>query len=204
MIVILDYGTGNLTSIKNMLKKIGYNSTITSDINVLKNASKIILPGVGSFDNAMQSIERLGFDNVLHHKALVEKIPVLGICLGMQLLTKGSEEGVKKGLGWIDGYVRKFRTSDFPNIKIPHMGWNIVNFSEDKVLFKGLESGQARFYFVHSYHVVCETSKNVLATSDYGYNFECGIFEGNVFGVQFHPEKSHKFGMQLYDNFCKI
>lgn len=202
MIVIVDYKMGNLGSVSNIISKIGYTSVISSDIEVISNATKIILPGVGSFEKAMSNLEELNLIEVLNHKVLVEKTPLLGICLGMQLLTNSSEEGNVKGLGWIDAKTIKFELSDFPQLKIPHMGWNDTNFNSSHFLSEEYHE-DPRFYFVHSYHVVCEKDDNILTTTFFGKEFTSGIVNENIMGVQFHPEKSHKFGMQLIKNFIE-
>lgn len=202
MIVIVDYNMGNILSVQNMLKKIGYQAIITSDAEVVNKAEKIILPGVGAFDRAMKNIESLGLLEVLNYKALKEKVPILGICLGMQLLTKSSEEGQLPGLGYIYGHTQKFVFSD-TNWKIPHMGWNEVKPRISATLFKNLDS-DSRFYHVHSYYVVCENDNDIAATTSYGIDFTSSIEIDNIFGTQFHPEKSHKFGKQLLSSFCQI
>jgi glutamine amidotransferase len=198
MIAILDYGIGNLKSIYNMFKKVGIESTITSDIHQIEEASKYVLPGVGSFDHGMNSLKAAPFFNILEDLILEKRKPVLGICLGMQLLTKTSDEGVEKGLGWIDAQTIKFDLDGF-NLSVPHMGWNETKIINPNPLFAGLE--ESRFYFVHSYHVVCNQQGNILATTKYGKEFVCSIHQDNIYGVQFHPEKSHKYGMQLLKNF---
>lgn len=201
MLVIIDYKMGNLGSIANMLKKIGHPSIITSDTEVIKKATKIILPGVGSFDAAMKNIKELGLLELLNNKALSEKIPFLGICLGMQLLTQKSEEGFLPGLGWVNAETIKFKVED-QNLKIPHMGWNTISLPFHDVLFEEMPKN-SRFYFVHSYHVLCNSEENVFSKSIHGYEFASGIKKDNIMGVQFHPEKSHKFGMQLLKNFVE-
>lgn len=202
MIIIVDYKMGNILSVQNMLKKIGYQSIITSDVKVLRNANKIILPGVGSFDRAMKNIETLGLLDELNHKVLKQKVPILGICLGMQLLTKSSEEGQLQGLGYIEGHTRKFVFSD--NIrKIPHMGWNEVKPNPNATLFKNVEF-PCRFYHVHSYFVDCKDEQDIAATTNYGMDFTCSVEHENIFGTQFHPEKSHRFGKMLLTSFCQL
>ncbi|MDX4048466.1 imidazole glycerol phosphate synthase subunit HisH [Aliarcobacter skirrowii] len=198
MIAILDYGIGNLKSIYNMFKKVGVESIITSDIETIKKADKYLLPGVGSFDHGINSLKNAPFFEILEKEVLENKKPILGICLGMQLLTNSSEEGKEKGLGWIDASAIKFDLDD-KSLSIPHMGWNKTNPTNTNDIFKNLEDN--RFYFVHSYHVVCNDEKNILATANYGKTFTCSIYKDNIYGVQFHPEKSHKFGMQLLKNF---
>lgn len=192
---------GNLGSIKNMLKKIGVESEITNDIEGIGKAEKIILPGVGAFDKAMGNLQSLDLINVLNSKALVEKVPVLGICLGMQLLAKSSNEGDKKGLAWIDAQVFKFNID--PSYKVPHMGWNHTIQKKESSLFSEMYTNP-RFYHVHSYYFKCNNTDDILATTNYGGEFTSAVNKDNIYGVQFHPEKSHKFGMKLLENFAKI
>ena len=192
---------GNLGSIQNILKKIGVDSVITSDVDKINNASKIILPGVGSFDRAMENLKNLKLIDILNEKALNEKIPVLGICLGMQLLAKDSTEGVLPGLGWIDANVKKFDIDKA--LKVPHMGWNYTIQKKESSLFFNMYS-DPRFYHVHSYYFKCNNIHDILTTTDYGGEFTSSVSKGNIYGAQFHPEKSHKFGMKLLENFTKI
>jgi imidazole glycerol-phosphate synthase subunit HisH len=201
MIAILDYGIGNLKSIYNMFKKVGIDSIITSDIETIKKADKYLLPGVGSFDHGINSLKNTSFFETLEKEVLINKKPILGICLGMQLLTNSSEEGIEKGLGWIDAKTIKFDLDDI-SLSIPHMGWNKTNPTNTYDIFKNLDEN--RFYFVHSYYVVCENDKNILAMANYCIPFTCSIYKDNIYGVQFHPEKSHKFGMQLLKNFGEM
>lgn len=202
MIVIVNYGLGNLGSIQNMLKKIGVKSTISSEHSVIASADKLILPGVGNFGKGMQELEKKGLKDVLCKKVLVDKIPILGICLGMQLMTNRSEESDIKGLGWIKADTLKFRF-DNVNMKVPHMGWNTVNVSNgNKILAESNE--EIRFYFVHSYYVKVQDEKNSIAKTIYGLEFDSAFNMQNIYGVQFHPEKSHKFGMLLLKNFSDI
>lgn len=203
MIAIIEYGVGNLNSVKNMFKKIGYNASITSNPEDILKADKILLPGVGAFDNGMTRLNDSGLLPVLKQKALQEKVPVLGICLGMQMLTNGSEEGTLPGLGWIDADTLKFRFTD-SSMKVPHMGWNYIALKKETPLFKDMDRTTSRFYFVHSFHVKCNNSSNSLAETTYGTTFSSAIMNDNLFGTQFHPEKSHKFGMQLLTNFAKL
>ena len=199
MIVVINYGMGNLGSIENMIKKIGYKCIITSDLEDIKNANKLILPGVGSFDSGMKNLKELGFIEVLNQKVIIDKIPILGICLGMQLMAKNSEEGTSDGLGWVDAVSKKF-ISD--TLKVPHMGWNIINHQKKSKLFDEYES-EKRFYFVHSYYVNCNQKGDILTTTNYGKDFTSSFEKENVIGVQFHPEKSHNFGMKLLKNFIE-
>lgn len=202
MVTIVDYGMGNLGSIRNMFKRIKVESEVTSDRDRIGRAQKLLLPGVGAFDAAMQKISESGFRDVLDEKALVEKVPVLGICLGMQLLTNASEEGSLPGLKWVNAQTVKFSFSD-TSLKIPHMGWNLVHNAKNSPLTDGLPE-ESRFYFVHSYYVLCDDPADVLMTTFYGDSFHSIIQHDNIYGAQFHPEKSHKFGMKLLENFAKI
>lgn len=201
-IVIIDYGMGNLGSILNMLKKIGTPAVVSSDIHVIETADKLILPGVGAFDNGMQNLEERGLRGVLEECVLNRKKPVLGICLGMQLMTQSSEEGTLSGLGWINGVTKRFRFDD-PALKVPHMGWNGVNIRQTDSLFSEMYV-DTRFYFVHSYYVTCLEQSDILATTHYGHEFASSFKHENIMGVQFHPEKSHKYGMKLLKNFAEL
>ncbi len=199
MIAILDYGLGNLGSIANMLKVIGEKSKITNKEDEIRVADGIILPGVGAFDAGMQKLNESGLAESIKDCAS-KGTPILGICLGMQLLGRRSEEGTLSGLGLIPFECKKFRFSDDSSLKIPHMGWDIVDIKQSNPLVDNLK-GTQRYYFVHSYHAVCDSEDNVLMTCDYGYDFAASVVKGNIMGVQFHPEKSHDFGLALLTNF---
>lgn len=201
MVGIINYGLGNLGSIQNMLRVIGEKSIISSDKQELDKCDRFILPGVGAFDAGMQQLTDADMVSYLREKGLGQKKPVLGICLGMQLLGRCSEEGVLPGLGFIDFDNIRFRLDD-SDLRVPHMGWDVVNFEQDNPLLKGLK-GTQRYYFVHSYHAKCDSPENVLMTCDYGYTFAAAVVKENIMGVQFHPEKSHDFGMALLTNFVK-
>lgn len=201
MIAILDYGLGNLGSIANMLKVIGERAKISNSANQIENADGIILPGVGAFDAGMQKLNDSGLTAVIKNYALSGR-PVLGICLGMQLLGDKSEEGHLPGLSLIPFECIRFKLDD-SDLKIPHMGWDIVNFKQEHPFLNGLV-GTQRYYFVHSYHAVCKDESNILMTCDYGYEFTSAVVNGNVIGVQFHPEKSHDFGLNLFSNFVAM
>lgn len=204
MIVIIDYGMGNLGSVANMLKRIGVPCSISADLNVIEKAEKLLLPGVGAFDSAMNSINSRGLLSLLNYKVLEEKTPILGICLGMQLLTEYSEEGLLPGLGWIKGGARKFNFAHTKsNLKVPHMGWNSVKINSDSSLITGL-STDSKFYFVHSYYVTCKSVENSICSTVHGIEFDSIIAKENIYGAQFHPEKSHKYGMRLLENFSRI
>jgi imidazole glycerol-phosphate synthase subunit HisH len=203
MITIIDYGMGNLGSVHNMFKYIGVNTSITNSISEIEKAKKILLPGVGSFDKAISKIEELNLKAVLDYKALEEQIPILGICLGMQILTNSSEEGRLRGFGWIPGKTIKFISKDDKKIKIPHMGWNITTNRNESILTSDLPN-DSRFYFVHSYYVKVVNRAHVILETHYGSRFDAAIQRENIFGAQFHPEKSHRFGMKFLENFSKI
>ncbi len=199
---ILDYGLGNLGSIRNMFQKIGAEAVAVATPEGLLGASKILLPGVGSFDAGMRALETRGLAGPLLDRARAG-VPILGICLGMQLLTRGSEEGTLPGLGLFDARCQRLLVPVGSTLKVPHMGWAQLTRRKNSRLLQGLDD-KARFYFVHSYHVVCADPADVLATSDHGGEFVAMIERGNIMGAQFHPEKSHRFGMQLFRNFAEI
>jgi len=202
VIAIVDYDMGNVASVANMLKRVGApESRLTRDPDVIRNAERVILPGVGAFDKGMENLGAFGLIEVLNDAVLERKIPVLGICLGMQLLTKRSEEGKLPGLGWLDAETVRFRLRD-PNLKIPHMGWSPVAPKRASPLMP--MDSDSRFYFVHSYYVQCQSGEDVDATSQYGSDFAAIVSRRNIFGVQFHPEKSHRFGMELLKRFVAI
>jgi glutamine amidotransferase len=203
MIVIIDYGIGNLASVLNMFKKIGVRDVkVSGKPEEIAAATKLLLPGVGAFDAGMNHLEQSGLVPVLNKKVLDEKTPILGICLGMQLLTKRSEEGVKPGLGWIDAETVKFNLDPALKLKVPHMGWNYINLNRENKLID--MQSKNRFYFVHSYYVKCFDESQSLATSHFGTDFTCMVNKDNIYGAQFHPEKSLKFGMKVLENFAKL
>ena len=205
MIKILEYGMGNTASILNMIRKAGGEAELCSSARELETPSAIILPGIGAFDNGMVKLKESCLLDAVQSSVLDDKIPFLGICLGMQLLFEKSEEGQVPGLGWLRGEVKKFDFSQLnleKPLKVPHMGWNLVNPCSYDNLYAGLED-EARFYFVHSYHVNCSNDKDVLASAHYGYDFTCSVHKDNIWGAQFHPEKSHRFGVQFFKNFLK-
>ncbi len=202
MICIIDYGLGNIGSILNMLKYMGINAVSSSDPEIIHTATHLILPGVGSFDSGINKLKEKGLAEVLNREVLDVKKPVLGICLGAQLMLDSSTEGSQPGLGWIKGNCLKFDTA--LGIKIPHMGWNTLDRIYDNCLFTGLPGYPPRFYFVHSYYFNLADKKDCTATSLYGREFASSFRKGNIYGVQFHPEKSHKFGMQVLLNFAKV
>ena len=204
MIAIVDYGMGNLGSVCNMLRKAGAEAVITAEPGVIAAADKLILPGVGAFDTGMQSLDARGLRPVLQERVFEHRVPLLGICLGMQLLTRGSEEGTVPGLGWIDADTRRFAPPAGPaDLKVPHMGWNTIDQARPHPLLEGIEE-PPRFYFVHSYYITCRHEADVLATCRYGVTFTASLAHDNIMGTQFHPEKSHKFGLRLLSNFAGL
>jgi len=201
---IIDYGMGNIGSIKNMFLKLGAGQvTVTSNPEEILGSDKIVLPGVGNFKKGVDNIDKLNLRSALNCAVLEKRVPVLGICLGMQLMALGSEEGPGNGLGWFDARVVPLSDSINTNLKIPHMGWNIIKLKRYSKLFDGLKVG-ARFYHVHAYHLLSEDPSDVVCHTHYGIDIVTGIEKENIFGVQFHPEKSHMFGMILLKNFLSL
>lgn len=184
------------------VKKIGYDGIITKDLDAMKRADKLILPGVGSFDHGMQALRNLDLEKPLGEMVLIDKKPILGICLGMQLMTNSSEEGKDKGLGWIDASTIKFQVTS-EHERIPHMGWNEVEVMKNSILSQDFDATY-RYYFVHSYYIKCHNKADVLLETEYIHRFTSAFQKDNIFGVQFHPEKSHKFGMKLLGNFASM
>ena len=202
-IKIINYNCGNPASIIRMIEKVGGTAQLINKPEELEKAEKIILPGVGAFDHGMKNLIDMGWKDPLNEAVLKKKVLVLGICLGMQLLCDSSEEGVLPGLGWIEAEVKKFKFNENSKLKIPHMGWNIVKPTKKSLLFdEGLD--ERRFYHVHSYRAVCKDINNITATASYGYEFATALEKDNILGVQFHPEKSHRFGMELMKKFMDI
>jgi glutamine amidotransferase len=203
MIAIVNYGLGNLGSIFNMLKRVGAAGTVSSDAAVIEKAEKLILPGVGSFDAAMQRLNESGLRPVLDELVVARRVPLLGICLGMQLLTESSEEGTLPGLGWFRARTLAFKGRIAHHMKVPHIGWNTVMVTRASALTIGLPD-ESRFYFVHSYYVSVDNEEDSILKATYGISYDAAIQHGNIYGAQFHPEKSHKFGMQLLTNFARL
>jgi len=201
MLMIVDIGVGNLGYIVNMFKKVGVKAVASDNPEDFLSAEKIVLPGVGAFDEGMRRLEEGGFIGPLNQKVLDEKTPVIGICLGSQLLGKSSEEGVRPGLGWIDMEVVRFAREE--GLRVPHMGWNVVKPKSNNGLFAGVE-GELRYYFVHTYHMKCANPKDIAGTTHYGLDFTSAVHHKNIYGVQFHPEKSHRFGAALLKNFAEL
>lgn len=199
-IVIIDYGMGNIGSIVNMFKYLGIAALESSDKEIISSADKLILPGVGNFDKAVENINSLNLYDTIKEMALVKKVPFLGICLGMQLMCKESEEGKLAGLSLVDAVVKKFNFSKDSNMKVPHMGWDYIDIQKDSTIMNDLDN-RSKFYFVHSYFVSCQDVSDVLTYTTYGKEFVSSFEKDNIIGVQFHPEKSHKYGISLFKNF---
>ena len=202
MITVVDYGMGNMGSMLNMFKRIGVKACVATDPEAIRQAEKLVLPGVGAFNAAMERINNTaGLREVLDQKVLSDRIPVLGVCLGMQLLTRGSEEGKLPGLGWVPADTTRFPKVN--GLKVPHMGWNVAQPHKQNVLTADVGS-EPRYYFVHSYCVHVDDPMHSLMRTHYGIEFDSAIGMANIYGVQFHPEKSHRFGMQILKNFAEL
>jgi glutamine amidotransferase len=203
MNIIINYEVGNIASVLNMVNKVGEKAIVSSAPSDLINATRIIIPGVGAFDHGVNKLNDLGYFSAIQEVAS-RGVPILGICLGMQLLCKRSDEGLNGGLGLIDADCKKITfDSNLPILRVPHVGWNNINIKKNSQLIP-VTNSELRYYFTHSYHVVCHKNSDVLATFNYGLEYVAVLGSGNVFGVQFHPEKSHKFGMALIKNFLTI
>lgn len=203
MISILDYGLGNIKAFLNVYDRLNIKARVISSSLELQGSTHIILPGVGSFDYAMSKLESSGLYEGLNEMVLSKKIPVLGICVGMQMMADSSDEGTKKGLGWVSGRVKKIVTNNNHELPLPHLGWNQVLQKKQNILFKDLDDF-SRFYFLHTYYYEASSSNDVLAEVDYGNRFTCSINKDNIYGVQFHPEKSHENGLNILKNFASV
>lgn len=201
--MIVDYGMGNLNSVKKTMDRLKVESVISSDPKVINDCQKIILPGIGHFGKAMSNLRNLNLLNSLHEAVLIKKKPLLGICLGMQLFAGKSEEGNSKGLGWLDAEAVKFNVSDNLKFKVPHMGWNQVSIKKKSLLMSNT-ADESEFYFVHSYHLKLADQTDLLSETNFDYAFPSAVEKENIFGVQFHPEKSHDAGAQLLNNFINL
>jgi len=204
MITIVDYGLGNIAAFATVYAKANIKVSIAKTADDLKHASKLILPGVGHFDHAMRLLQQSGMRESLDEMVIGNKVPVIGVCVGMQMLARSSEEGELPGLGWIDADVRSFKSPEgASSMSVPHMGWNDVKPVSENPLFAELQA-DARFYFLHSYFMNCDRREDVLAVCNYGVDFACAVQSSNIYGVQFHPEKSHRFGDRLLRNFAGL
>ena len=204
MITIVDYGLGNVQAFVNVYKRLDIPVNVAKSTDDFIGTTKIILPGVGSFDRAMQQFNSSGMKKLIEQLVLKEEIPILGVCVGMQMLANSSEEGKLSGLGWVDGSVKKFDVASMLHTQnLPHMGWNNVTTETEGGLFKDIK-GENKFYFLHSYYFDCCHKSNIIGVTDYGFSFTSAIKKKNIFGVQFHPEKSHHYGGQLLKNYSEI
>jgi glutamine amidotransferase len=204
MIIIIDYGLGNIRAFVNVYERLNIKTRIAHNSDDLKGATKIILPGVGAFDHAMTQLNQSGMREELEKQVLINKIPVVGICVGMQMLAKSSDEGILPGLGWIDGEVKLFDASKISyKTRLPHMGWNTIKPVNGNPLMASFND-ESRFYFLHSYYFSCNNVEDVITTTDYGITYASAVNRDNIFGIQFHPEKSHSNGIQLLKNFALL
>ena len=204
MITIVDYGVGNIRAFLNVYRRLNIEARTVQDPRDLEGATKLILPGVGDFDHAMERLESSGMRPALDRSVLEQGIPVLGVCVGMQMLARASDEGTRPGLGWISGHVRSFQSlPSAESLALPHMGWNDVRPVPGRQLFSRFE-GDARFYFLHSYFFACDRDEDAAATTSYGIEFSSAVSCGHIHGVQFHPEKSHHWGTRLLQNFAEL
>jgi len=202
-VIIIDYGMGNLRSVQKKLIRVGADVEISRDSKIISKADKLILPGVGHFANGIKNLKEYGLLEILNRKAVDDKTPILGICLGMQLMAKHSEEGGVEGLGWFDADVVKFRIKDMLKYKVPHIGWNNAEMNQESFLFHNVPK-EALFYFIHSYHIQCNNQEDILTTTEYEYQFTSSIQRNNIYGTQFHPEKSHDCGEKIIQNFVNL
>lgn len=204
MITIIDYGLGNIRAFVNVYERLNIKIKVAHNAEEIRDATKIILPGVGAFDYAMSQLNASGMRDELEKQVLGNKIPIVGICVGMQILAKSSEEGNLPGLGWIDGEIKIFDASLIPyQTRLPHMGWNSINPINESPLMAGFNV-ESRFYFLHSYYFVCNNEENIISTTEYGITYASAVNKENIFGIQFHPEKSHSNGIQLLHNFANF
>jgi glutamine amidotransferase len=205
MICVVDYGIGNVQAFLNLFTRLGIEAKRADKKKDLDHATHLILPGVGHFDHAIKKFNESGIRETLQDLVLESRIPLLGVCVGMQMLADGSDEGSLPGLGWIPGWVKKFaKNYESSKLFLPHMGWNGLHPKKKNLLFSGLNSNFLQFYFLHSYYFDTKEKEDILATTDYGINFASVVSHRHIYGVQFHPEKSHKWGEQLLKNFSKI
>ena len=203
MIIIIDYGIGNLRSIQKAIEKLHCKVRISEDKKEIEEADKLVLPGVGHFANGVRKLKEYNIWDIINQRVLKDKIPILGICLGMQLMAKYSEEGNVEGLGWFDADVIKFQINDQLKYKVPHMGWNNTIIAKESALFHGVPA-DAMFYFVHSFHIKCNNPEDILTATEYEYQFTSSIQKDKIYGTQFHPEKSQDWGAKILENFANL
>lgn len=202
-VAVVDYGVNNVGSVLNMLRRLNVEAELVRDPLHLRDATSIVLPGIGAFDAGVLNLRRAGLFDAIRERVVRDEVPILGICLGMQLLSRGSEEGSLEGLGLLPAHTVRFKFEGGSRLKVPHMGWNETD-CVDAALLGGFGAERPRFYYVHSYHVVCDDEANVAARCSYGITFTAAVRRGHVFGTQFHPEKSHRYGMRLLGNFARL
>jgi glutamine amidotransferase len=203
MIAVVDYGMGNLGSVQNMLRKLGAESVRTSDPAQIAEADRLVLAGIGGFEGAMERLESAGLVQVLNEQVMERRVPILGVCLGMQVMARSSTEGTRRGLGWLDAEVIRFSFPTERRLPVPHMGWQVVVPTRPSPLFDA-DGPEPRFYFSHAFHLVCHDRADIAATATYGYEFVAAVHRGNILGAQFHPEKSHVFGLDVYRRFVEL
>lgn len=203
MITIIDYGLGNLRSVQKSFERAKIKVEISSDLKKIEKAKKLVLPGVGHFGKGMANLKSSGLIEILNQKVLVDKVPILGICLGMQLMTEYSQESNSEGLGWIEADTIRFEKDNSKKFKVPHIGWNSIDIINENSLLDKIKN-DSQYYFVHTYYVICKNKSEVMTESEYGIKFHSSFRKDNVFGVQFHPEKSFSVGLQMLENFSKI
>lgn len=201
MVTLIDYGLGNIQAFVNVYKRLNIEVDVAKDADAIYRAEHLILPGVGAFDWAMEKLDASGLRSALDEMVIDRNCPVLGVCVGMQMMARSSDEGTRPGLGWLDGHVKRFESTRSNRLQLPHMGWNDVTYPHTARIFTGIEA--PRFYFLHSYYFAVNDTDLVLATAEYGGNFVCAAGRGNIVGVQFHPEKSHGWGVRLLKNFAE-
>lgn len=204
MITVVNYGSGNISAITNIYKRLNIPCSVASEAKHLESATHLVLPGVGAFDTTMQQLDASGMRPTLERKVLEDHVPVIGVCVGMQIMARSSEEGKRPGLGWLKASVKRFDTAELKHKPhLPHLGWNVARPAGVPALFEGVDIERG-FYFLHSYYFDCDDKADVLATSEYGTSFTSAACAGNVYGVQFHPEKSHQNGIQIFKNFASF
>lgn len=204
MITVIDYGLGNIKAFANVYERLNIKINIARSASEIKNATKLVLPGVGAFDYAMSQLNNSGMREALEEQVINHKVPVIGICVGMQMMAKSSDEGTLPGLGWFDAEVKLFDTTQIPyKTRLPHMGWNTLSLVGKNRLLDQL-SNESRFYFLHSYYFDCKYHDDIIAKTEYGIEYTSAVNKGNIYGIQFHPEKSHQNGIQLLHNFAKL
>lgn len=202
MILVIDYDMGNIGSVKNMLHRLGCDVMVSNRPADIAESDKLVLPGVGAFDQGVHNLKRLGLFDLIREEVIIHQKPIMGVCLGMQLLGRKSEEGDSEGLGLLEFDSVRFTLDR--SYRVPHMGWSSVSIDKNDIIVSNMFDSEQRFYFVHSYHAVCDNADDILMTCEYGYKFVAAVSNEHIYGFQFHPEKSHRYGMQLFNNYVKV